>query len=101
MAAEDSFSFGSKATTFTGSVKYLAGIVSTSYAERQNLTMRMHMRPLHAPHQCILKEGREPCRSVRAAFDVLQFRAASSDAQDQSRNGRWRDEPALGNGRRG
>ena len=33
---------------------------STSYAERQNLTMRMHNAPLHSADERLLKEDREP-----------------------------------------
>jgi hypothetical protein len=34
--------------------------ISTSYAERQNLTMRMQMRRFYAVHQRVLEEIREP-----------------------------------------
>lgn len=49
--------------------------VSTSYVERQNLTIRMHNPPLHATDQCVLKENREFGALRGAALYVLQLRS--------------------------
>jgi hypothetical protein len=51
--------------------------ISTSYAERSNLSVRMHTRRFHSAHECLLKEGREPRAFGRAVRDVLQFRSHS------------------------
>jgi hypothetical protein len=32
--------------------------ISTSFVERQNLTMRMQLRPFCAPHECVFQEDR-------------------------------------------
>jgi hypothetical protein len=45
--------------------------VSTSYAERQNLTLRMSSRRFYSAHQRILKEGRKSCAFSRPALHAL------------------------------
>ncbi len=53
--------------------------ISTSYVERQNLTMRMNMR-LHASDQRLLKEGGQAHGRYRAALHALQLRVPAQDA---------------------
>ena len=48
--------------------------VSTSYVERQNLSLRMGSAPLHPVDQWLLKEAGQPrcgCRAVRCALQPL------------------------------
>jgi hypothetical protein len=47
--------------------------ISTSYAERSNLSVRMHTRRFYSAHQRLLKEGRKPRAFGRAVRDILQF----------------------------
>ena len=47
--------------------------VSTSYAERSNLTLRMSMRRFTPPDQRILKEDQQSCLNGVALLRVLQF----------------------------
>lgn len=45
--------------------------ISTSYVERQNLTMRMHMREVHQGDQCLFKEDGKPLVGYCFALRVL------------------------------
>jgi hypothetical protein len=49
--------------------------ISTSYAERQNLTMRMQMR------KCVLEEIREPHAHGRALYGLVQLREAAQEPE--------------------
>ena len=51
--------------------------ISTSYVERQNLTMRMSMRMVHAAYQRLFKEDREPRSRAGDLLRALQFLADS------------------------
>ena len=64
--------------------------ISTSYVERQNLTMRMSMRRLHAADERVLEEAGEPRASRRALLRALQLLPyppePSCDTGDGGRN---------------
>jgi hypothetical protein len=63
--------------------------VSTSYAERQNLTMRMQMRRYPAD-RCVLKEIREPHAHGCALYGLVQLREAAQEPKGAfARCGRW------------
>jgi hypothetical protein len=51
--------------------------VSTSYAERNNLNVRMHLTPHDAAHECVFKEDGKPRSRDVAAFFLLQLRPYS------------------------
>ena len=61
--------------------------VSTSYIERQNLTMRMGMRRFTRLDECLLKEDREPCRGDCHALHALQLLPHSPDPAGYSGDG--------------
>ncbi len=46
--------------------------ISTSYVERQNLSLRMGQAPVYPPDQRLFKEAGQPCRSGRAVCRALQ-----------------------------
>ncbi len=50
--------------------------ISTSYVERQNLTMRMSHAPVHPLDQWVLQEGREPHGRDQPLLHALQLRPA-------------------------
>src|SRR5258708_19865698 len=60
--------------------------ISTSCVERQDLTMRMHIRhpALCASHQCVLKENREPRLFVRPSRHLLQLLSPPSYPQSNA-----------------
>jgi hypothetical protein len=47
--------------------------ISTSFVERQNLTMRMADAAFYAAHECVQQEAVAPESRCRPAFRVLQF----------------------------
>ena len=49
--------------------------ISTSFAERNNLNIRIALSPHDAVDECLFKEGREPRARDGAALSLLQFRA--------------------------
>ena len=75
--------------------------ITTSYVERQNLTMRMSMRRFTRLTQRLFKEGRKPCALRGAALLALQLRAHSPDAPCDASDGGGRGEsPVDGRGDR-
>ena len=61
--------------------------ISTSYVERQNLTMRMSMRRFTAADERFLEEAGEPGASRRALLRVLQLLPGPQDVEDVAGDG--------------
>jgi hypothetical protein len=69
--------------------------ISTSYAERANLTMRMHMRRCTRLTNGFSKKIENHTHQVALHF-VLQFRSHPFHAADDASDGGWRIGSALG-----
>src|SRR5207247_2060488 len=63
--------------------------ISTSYVERQNLTMRMSMRRFTRLTNAFSKKWENHVAMVSLYFYVLQLRAVASDAPRHARDGSW------------
>ena len=68
--------------------------ISTSYVERQNLTMRMSA-PVHAADQRFLEEGGEPEGGRGATLRPLQFRPHPQDSTGHASDGSPDKQPSL------
>jgi len=69
--------------------------ISTSYAERQNLTIAHADETLHSADERIQQEDREPRSGDRPALHALQFRPPTPGASGFSRDGSGRDETVM------
>ena len=72
--------------------------VSTSYVERQNLTMRNEHAPVHAADERLLEKDRQPYPRAVALLRVLQLRPSAQDTTHVASDGRWHQRPALEHG---
>ena len=77
---------GIRLNTVTGNPD--AAHISTSYVERQNLTMRMSMRRFTRAHQRFFKEGRKPCPRRCASLHALQLLPDSPNPTSYPRDGK-------------
>jgi hypothetical protein len=75
--------------------------ISTSYVERQNLNIRMGNRRVTRLTNAFSKKGDEPRAHDVDLLHALQFRAHSSDVEDDACDGGKRHPEALGDGRHG
>lgn len=75
--------------------------VSTSYVERQNLTMRMSNRRFHSPDRRIQQEDGKPRAHDRVALHALQLRLSPQNAANHAHNDCWhhRSRSVAGRGR--
>lgn len=64
--------------------------ISTSYVERANLTMRMHMRRFTRLTNAFSKKLENHCHMVGLYTLLVQLRENPQDAQGHARNGSWR-----------
>jgi hypothetical protein len=69
--------------------------ISTSYVERQNLTMRMQNAPVYAAHERVQQEAPEPCVFGLAVLHALQLLPRASDAPRHAGNGSGTDDNAV------
>ena len=70
--------------------------VSTSYIERQNLTMRMHMRRFTRLTNAFSKKVENHAYSVALHMMYYNFVKIHYEASDDARDGRRRNREALG-----
>lgn len=84
---------GAMASTVTGRPD--ARHISTSYVERQNLTMRMSAT-FYAADKWILEESRESSTRAGPLLHVLQFLPCSSDPPSYASNGSWNFKSRMG-----
>jgi hypothetical protein len=74
---------------------------STSYAERNNLNVRMLSRQMTRLTNAFLKKMENHARAMAVHFLYYNFVRIHKDAQDEPSNGCWRGRLALGSGRYG
>ena len=70
--------------------------VSTSYVERQNLTMRMSMRRFYTADERLLEEAPKSHTPRLALLRALQFLPGAQDVADVVSDGGWRDRHTAG-----
>jgi hypothetical protein len=76
-------------------------VISTSYIERQNLTMRMGMRRFTRLTNAFYKEGRESCSRGEPSLHALQLLPGPSNPhqavrqEDDAGDGRWHGRSRL------
>ena len=73
--------------------------ISTSYVERQNLTMRMHMRRFTRLTNAFSKKLENHIAAISLHFHILELLLHSPNVAVHSGDGRWRDRSGLGCGR--
>jgi len=70
--------------------------VSTSYVERQNLTMRMHMRRFTRLPNAFSKKLEHHIAAISLHFTYYNFGANPSDVECYAGDGRWGHRPHVG-----